>query len=260
MQKILYSIYTYVKYLLSAKPANGHRIHSPYIFRLATEVILEKKKTNHPEIENIRKKLYGSKQILRFSELGAGSKMKTLQVGILAKRSSVSSKYGRLLRRLAQFYQPSGILEIGTSFGLSTMYLATACPRTRLYTLEGNEEKCLIARENFDLLGLKNVEVMQGMFDDNLPVALNNIKSPLFVFYDGNHSYEPTIKYFEWCLTKSDTNSIFVFDDIHWSEEMKRAWGYIQCHPVVKVTIDLYYMGLVLFKKELQKQNFVIRF
>jgi hypothetical protein len=80
-----------------------------------------------------------------------------------------------------------------------------------------------------------------------------------FAFFDGNHRYEPTLRYFELCLAHRTDNSVFVFDDIHWSEEMERAWEAIKAHPDVTITVDLFYIGLVFFRKGRPKQHFWLR-
>ncbi|RYF62388.1 MAG: SAM-dependent methyltransferase, partial [Cytophagaceae bacterium] len=81
-----------------------------------------------------------------------------------------------------------------------------------------------------------------------------------FVFFDANHRYEPTVRYFEICLTNIHNDTVFVFDDIHWSDEMEQAWAYIKVHPSVSVTVDLFWVGLVFFRREQPKQDFILRF
>jgi predicted O-methyltransferase YrrM len=80
------------------------------------------------------------------------------------------------------------------------------------------------------------------------------------VFFDGNHKKEATLRYFDMCLSHIHNNSILLFDDIHWSKGMKEAWENIRQHPSVVVSIDLFSMGIVFFRKELSKQDFVLRF
>ena len=66
--------------------------------------------------------------------------------------------------------------------------------------------------------------------------------------------------YFEKCLQHIHPDTVFIFDDIHWSAGMEEAWSLIRRHPKVKVCIDLYLMGIVFFKEELSKENFTLRF
>jgi hypothetical protein len=52
-----------------------------------------------------------------------------------------------------------------------------------------------------------------------------------------------------------------VFDDIHWSEGMERAWEEIKRDPAVTLTIDIFFVGLVFFRKmQLIPQHFTIRY
>jgi predicted O-methyltransferase YrrM len=88
---------------------------------------------------------------------------------------------------------------------------------------------------------------------------LNSLPKLDLVFFDGNHQKVPTLDYFHHCLTKAHENSIFIFDDIHWSSEMDEAWQQIQGHEQVSLTIDLFQFGLVFFRKGIAKQHFTLR-
>jgi predicted O-methyltransferase YrrM len=81
------------------------------------------------------------------------------------------------------------------------------------------------------------------------------------LFVDGNHRKEATLEYFNIFLEKATPQSIFIFDDIHWSKEMEEAWKLIQQHNSVTLTIDLFFLGMVFFSKDFKvKQHFPIRF
>jgi hypothetical protein len=41
---------------------------------------------------------------------------------------------------------------------------------------------------------------------------------------------------------------------------MERAWAAIKAHPSVTVTIDLFYVGLVFFRKKQPRQDFWLRY
>ena len=117
-----------------------------------------------------------------------------------------------------------------------------------------------MARRNFEQLSISNVDVVVGNIDETLIAQIADLATIDFVFFDANHRYEPTVRYFETCLKKKHNDTVFVFDDIHWSNEMEQAWAYIGRHPSVRVTIDLFWVGLVFFRHEQLKQDFVLRF
>jgi predicted O-methyltransferase YrrM len=80
------------------------------------------------------------------------------------------------------------------------------------------------------------------------------------VFIDGHHLKDPTLDYFEQCLGKAHNDSVFILDDIHWSQGMEEAWEQVKHHPRVSVTIDLYTMGLVFLRSEQAREHFRLRY
>ncbi|MFI5163768.1 MAG: O-methyltransferase [Bacteroidia bacterium] len=250
----------YIKYLLSAKTPQG--IHSPFVFELVNEVINKKGSYYAFEkIENLRKKLLISLREIEVTDLGTGRSGKRT-ISEIAERSLKSEKYAQLLFRLVNHFKPNTILELGTSLGISTSYLASANPKAKVITIEGCPNIANEAKSNFKTLGLNNVELVVGSFDSVLPAVLRQLPTAdcqLF-FFDGNHREEPTLNYFSQCLEFADNNSIFIFDDIHWSDEMENAWEEIKSNSKITVTIDLFFLGLVFFRKEQTREHFVVRY
>lgn len=182
-------------------------------------------------------------------------------VASICRNTSKSKKLALLLHRMVRKYQPEAVLELGTSLGISTAYLATGNPSAKIITCEGSPSVAKIARQNFDELHLNNIEIREGNFDDIIPVLINTTNSIDFIFIDGNHREEPTLRYFESLLKISGPQTIMVFDDIHWSAGMERAWQTIKSDPRVRMTIDLFFVGIVLFRDEFKvKQDFTIRY
>ena len=144
--------------------------------------------------------------------------------------------------------------------------MAAANAQSKVWTFEGCPQTAQIAERNFANWAAQkgqkqsNIEIIVGNIDHTLPQQVA-VSSPIdFAFFDANHRYEPTVRYFETCLTNAHEDSVFVFDDIHWSEEMEQAWATIRRHPSVTVSIDLLWVGLVFFRKKQPKQHFVLRF
>ena len=79
------------------------------------------------------------------------------------------------------------------------------------------------------------------------------------IYFDGNHSKKATLEYFELLLPTLTNDAVWIFDDIHWSKDMEEAWEIIKNHSKVKVTIDTFQWGIVFFRKEQEKEHFVIR-
>ena len=255
----------YFKYYLTASNGKGHGMHSPFVFEFITRILNDK--INHPvyqKVEGLRKQLLQDSRLFVVEDFGVGGKfLKKYEKSInsIAKNVAKSKKYGQLLFRMVNYYQPSTIVELGTSLGITTSYLSLAKPNARLTTMEGAREIGLVAKQNFSKLQLTNIELVEGNFDETLAGVIRDLPSVDFAFVDGNHRQEPTERYFHQLLSKINNNSVLVFDDIHWSGEMEAAWRTIKEHKDVKCTIDLFFIGIVLFRNEFkEKQHFVIRF
>jgi len=255
----------YLHYYFSASNSKGHGMHSPFVFEFITKVLNDK--TKYPAyqlVEDLRKQLLKDQTILIIEDFGAGSTVdKTNQrsVASIAKNAAKPAKFGQLLHRMVKHYQPQTILELGTSLGITTSYLSLAKPDARLITTEGATSIAATARQNFKTLKLQNISIREGNFDQTLSSVISELSSIDFAFIDGNHRREPTEKYFNLLLPVTNNDSILIFDDIHWSKEMEQAWETIKQHSSVRCTIDLFFIGIVLFRQEFkEKQHFSIRF
>ena len=240
-------------------------MHSPFVFEFITKILNDK--TVYPEyekIEALRDQLLNDNRILEIEDFGAGSvvdKKSKRSISSIAKNAAKPKKFGQLLFRMVRYYQPATILELGTSLGITTSYLSLAKPDGRLLTMEGSKQIADAAKQNFKAIELKNIELIEGNFDHTLSSVVCGLSSIDFSFIDGNHRQEPTERYFKDLLTKTNNDSILVFDDIHWSSEMKSAWETIKKDATVACSIDLFFIGIVFFRKEFkEKQHFVIRF
>ncbi len=255
----------YFQYYISACNSKGHGVHSPFVFDFIKFVKNDKRHyTCYYEIEKLRKNLLADKTVIKVEDFGAGSaviKTNKRAVYKMAQSSLKPKRFAQLLFRIVQHYRPKTIVEFGTSFGITSAYLAFAHADAKLYTLEGAPAIARIARQNFRDLGLRNVEILEGDFSKTMPELFSRIHQVDLAFVDGNHRKAPTLEYFEALLEYATPYSILIFDDIHWSREMEEAWAEIKAHESVTLTIDLFFIGIVFLRKEFkQKQHFIVRF
>ena len=183
-----------------------------------------------------------------------------LSVARFVRRSSVSRKYGDLLYRIARWQAPQEILELGTGLGISTMYLGAGTPDAPLHSIEGSKVRALLAQQVIQRAGLKNVEVKQGEVENQLEEILPGLQSRYLAFMDANHHFEPTLRYLSSILEKEGEEAVIVMDDIYWSRGMYRAWKEAISWPEVRVSIDLYHLGILLLRKDLNKTHLKIKF
>ena len=258
--KLLRLLLKYARYLIIAK--SKYNLHSPFLFKLVTNVIL-KKGQDLKEIIKLRNQLSENNTTINIKDFGTGSNInnsKKRKIKDIAKNSAKNSKFGMLIYRVVSFFKPEIIIELGTSLGISTCYLAKGNKDAKIYTFEGCPETIKIAQENFLATKNLNIEVIEGNFDITLEKKLAEIPKVDLAFVDGNHNLKSTIKYFDLILKYTKDNSILIFDDIHWSDEMEEAWEIIKDSPKVKLSIDLFFIGLVFTNKKLSKENYIIRF
>lgn len=246
------------------KSGNEHSIHSPFIFELYNDVITDENPFYvYQDIESIRAKLLLTEMSIKIEDYGAGSTVNnstTRTVKDIAKNTLKAPKYGQLLFRLVNRFKPKTILELGTSLGISSLYMAAPSKDIKVVTVEGCPNTAKVAQVNFDKIGFKNIELVNNQFDIFLPEYLAKTKQLDFVFFDGNHQQEATLNYFHLCVEKVHQQTVFIFDDIHWSEGMTAAWEQIKKHAKVTTTIDLFFLGIVFFNSDLSKEDFVLKF
>jgi predicted O-methyltransferase YrrM len=260
----IFTLRRYLLYFILARHRRGHGIHSPFVFDLVSNVFRNKIEPDIVfSIEKIRKNLIANPGLINVKDLGAGSKkMRTSQrkVSDIARYSAVSKKYGVFLSNMSRAFGKPHILEFGTSLGISTMYLAASCPEATVITMEGCKETSDIASENFKEAGLTNIRLMNGSFEELLPGIVNESITPGLVFIDGNHIKEPVMRYFNQVADMSDNNTVVIIDDINSSSEMMEAWSEIKIHKDVTLSVDIFRMGIVFFRKGLNHFNYVIRY
>lgn len=254
-------IKSYIKFLWHSK--NEHGVHSPFVFDLVTKCFYDKKK--HPEysiVNKYRKSLLENPNTIEVTDFGAGSrvfKSNRRAISKIAKTAGISVKRAKLLFRIVNYLQPQNILEIGTSLGLATSALSLGNSNAKITTLEGCPETAKVAEKQLQQFGLTNINTIVSEFKNYLKNQQPSTNNYQLIYFDGNHSKKATLDYFELLLPTITNETVWIFDDIHWSAEMEEAWGIIKNHPKVTVTIDTFQWGIVFFRMEQEKEHFVIR-
>jgi predicted O-methyltransferase YrrM len=241
------------------------------VFDLVTKCFYDK--TKYPEYEvldDYRYNLLEEHQIIEVTDFGAGSrvfKSNKRKISAIAKNAGINRKRAKLLFRIVRYFQPTEILEIGTSLGLATHTLALASDfNSKITSVEGCTETLKYTNRNFlnyfSFDKLENIHFINSEFSAFLksykPETVTENCDWKLIYFDGNHSEKATLDYFDLLLPTITNTSVWIFDDIHWSAEMENAWEIIKKHPKVKVTIDTFQWGIVFFRAEQEKEHFVV--
>lgn len=258
---MFFSALEFINYLIRGKSI--YRLHSPFAFGLANTVLNDRLRYYaFAPIERRREMLLDNRSTIRIADFGAGSdgsNGKVTSLSAMTRKSAVPPLYGRMLFRLALHFKPATILEMGSCTGIGTLYLSTPGVQDKMISLEGDPQLAAAARESLAAFPLSHprAEIREGEFGTTLDKALADLGRIDLAYIDGNHRKAPTLDYFERIVARCHSESVLVFDDIHWSREMAEAWQAIKADQRVRVTIDLYRMGLVFFKEEVRvKQDF----
>lgn len=251
---------SYIKFLWKSKSEHG--VHSPFVFDLITKCFYDK--TKFPEYETLklyRNSLLANKNTIEVTDFGAGSrvfKSNTREIAAITKNAGISPKNAELLFRMVRYFQPENILEIGTSLGLATSTFSLGNTSSKITSLEGCPNTMQVAKSQCLNSKFQNIEFINTEFSSYLKNSQLSIISYQLIYFDGNHSKKATLDYFELLLPTIKNESVWIFDDIHWSADMEEAWEIIKNHPKVKVTIDTFQWGIVFFRAEQEKEHFII--
>jgi predicted O-methyltransferase YrrM len=255
---LTYRIKSYLHY--RKKALSKHGVHSPFVFDLVTKVFPDRGHDYSEHIaEDWRTECEVNQNSIDVRDFGTG-KSGPRKVYEIAEKSANTPAHGQILNRIIRHFKPKRMLELGTSLGITTLYEAHATQFEKFITLEGCPNTATLAKKGFEQNKL-NIDLRVGDFDSTLKDALNSLEKVDYVFFDGNHKEEPTLHYFTTCLPYIHNDTVFIFDDIHWSKEMDDAWEKIKLHPQVRLTIDIYNFGLVFFRSEQkEREHFVLKF
>ncbi len=218
-----------------------------------------RRKTAGGPLEKFVKDLAKSGETIPVYTLGAPARHgqgNSRTIGSLVRHGSTSSRSRRVLCHLIRYFDCARVFELGTSLGLTTLYLSED-PQVNVTTFEGNHDLAARAMRHFRQFSRKNIRLAEGNIDNTLPQELSRNDAPDLVYIDANHRYGPTLNYADQCI-RYNPEVILVIGDIHWSPEMTRAWNVLAGDPRCKVSVDLYEAGILLYGEGIPRGEYVM--
>lgn len=211
-------------------------------------------------IESLRTQLETDTSVVSITDYGAGSSHderteEQMLNGVVVEktmqqvcRASKPSFWAAILFEIVREFKPQSGLEMGTCLGISAAYQGSAMEMNgsgRLATMEGAPALAEVSAKHLSQLGLgERVAVITGRFGETLAPTMEQYAPIDYAFIDGHHDEAATIDYFEQLLPQLADESILIFDDISWTEGMRRAWEVIVKHPRVGLAVDLGAIGV----------------
>jgi predicted O-methyltransferase YrrM len=251
----------YVKYFrrlvrFYARAITIYDIHSPFVASFLQFVLLDRRMYYaFGVIEMLRGILLKNKYPMRVSDDGEGAKrdaVQVLEIRDIVRLRGVSPLVGRCLFRTVVYQKPESILELGTSLGISTLYLRMAARVSPFVTLAGGAEMAMEARNNLWRLGCSDVEVVTGHISEAMAEVLPRFSTLDLVYWGRGQPEESTYSCFRACLEKAGPESIFIFADIHRTDEMEETWARMRAHPGVRASLDVFRLGFLFFDDRLK--------
>ena len=244
------------------KSTNQHGVHSPFIFNLVTKGLYRKINAKKWEsFQNIKNQLLDTKSFKKVTNFDIDSnvfKANTLQTSKIEKIGAISNKKTRIIIKIIKYFKPKSILEIGTSLGVYTTALKAGNKTSNITTLENCKETSKVAKNIFENNHLEQIKIITGKFSKTISDVTKNSTFDCILFNE-NHTKKETLVHFNNCVSTIHNNSFFIFNDIYRDTEMESTWSEIKNNPKVTVTVDLFYYGIVFFRKEQAKEHFKIR-
>lgn len=264
---MLRRVLSYLWHFLSAWNTTGEGIHSPYLFELVRFVLRDRNAYYcFSDIERRREMLLSCRDVLDYVDYGSAGtpegKHIERRVCDIARGHLERAEVAQMLFRLVNFIgdhggRPLEILELGTSLGVTTAYLAAVDSRNRVVTLEGSEDVLRVAADVWKALNIENIESHQGNIDDTLYSCARGQLD--IVYVDANHTYEATLRYVQFLLPRMTEKGVIAVDDIHYSAEMEQAWEALKADDRVTTSMDLYHVGLLFVDPHYLKRHYKIR-
>lgn len=243
-------IFEYINYVLGAivkKPFSNKRIKD-----LDELINMSKIKSHSEEISIYLNSMLQDETKIEITDFGAGSKKNKgniRQVKEIARNATIKAKHGVLIQNLIQHFNYKNSIELGSSLGIGTTYLAQKLEK--VISIEGCSEIHSYAKKTINHFGFNNVVLLRGEFSSQLEKAVDLLDDIDIVYIDGNHQYQATLDYYNYFKTKMSKNGCLVFDDIYWSEGMVKAWREIK--KDASFTVDLFKIGIVFIDQEIEK-------
>ncbi len=253
-------IKTLLQFLWNSK--NQHAVHSPFIYRFITKCLYAKMPNNNlRQLKLAREPILKSEEFIQMTDRGEGSQRfetSKRKVKDVAKNAGMRLHQSQLMNKIINYFNIKNSLELGTSVGLGSLSMSVNKPQNVVDTVEVCPNTFKYARNHFLNLNLNNIKINNTDFQSFINKIPKN-KTYDLIYLDGHHQKDATLHYFSKLKKHIHHNSIIILDDIYWSKGMQEAWQSICKEEDVKVSIDLYFWGIIFFKPELSKQHFKIR-
>ncbi|MCX6237045.1 MAG: hypothetical protein NTY07_05705 [Bacteroidia bacterium] len=243
-------------YLKRARHRRGHGIHSPFLFHLITAVIEDRHRLPEYKIlkglkNNVLNLLDDFRKPL-LTEVYPQFKLSSSKSGKLYKKVELPIRYGKIVFRLIRYFKPSSIINYGPTFGVNLALMAMANNDSIVYQLINNSACEVLCKELLKDSAFSNIQFLP---ENSVPEV-----NPEFIMINFSDNPDMSRSVVQKYLRLHGDDDVLIIRGIHESQEMETIWLEMIASESVRVSLDLFEIGIALFRKELQKENFIHRF
>ena len=248
-----------INYFKRARHHGGHGIHSPFLFHLITAVIEDK--LRYPEYETFRilnlsvLHIRSNHPGIRFFKINHPRRLSLTKSDTIYDEVDLPMSFGKLVFRLIREFQPATLIHFGPSLGinLAIMAIARTNDQVPIYQIADDTEYKLFNDELLKGSGISNITFLP--VNSELPVY-----HPEFMVINYPDNPEKTENIMMQYRDNPGGNGVVIIRGIHQSLQMEVVWKKLIAHQSVRVSLDLFEIGIALFRKGLQKEDFIYRF
>lgn len=228
---------TYLHFI--SKATNQHGVHSPFVYDLAINCIY-----NHQRYEGYKSiKSYQQKIAPLFHETSR-------------KTPQFSAKKSKLLHRLACHFSPKIIIDHSYSTGQVAAALSSYKSVKTLYSSISSEKHTEDLKSLLRSTQQANIAFSPSAMDHFFSTTDTSFD---LAFLSSTDQAENSYKQYLKLLPSATEESILIIDNIYQSQATEKAWNAIKQHEQTRVTVDLFYVGVVFFRTAQVKQHFRLR-
>lgn len=235
------------------------KLDSPILYAFYNQVVKRNvDKALFSNIEERRKNYLSDERIIDLIDHGAGSAMqssKKRSIASIASTAVSSSSKCALLYKICQHFSYQNGLELGTSLGISALYMKMANKASQLTTIEGDP---IIGQLIKTSLEQESIRSITGTFDEVLPHL--NVESSLYdlVYIDGGHRSDLIQNVMKLLDNLTNRLTVLIIDDIYWSSDMTSAWRDLKASDDYNVAIDLWHFGILYYDERAKESIDVV--
>ncbi len=235
------------------KSTSVRRIHSPFVYRFYLEVLKDEKKVSLLYSIELQKKFLKEWRKKKSSLLLKDKRRYEKQDFVFQSGSE------RLFSRLIKFFEISSFFEVGTMFIPFAPLWIKEKPDFMTQEKEEDVDEMKLNEKGQEVFSLKKIFKIKKKYV--LESILDLPKGTNMIYIEEGSKEREMMSVFDRLQHQVDNDSVLIFGGIHHTLTMEKIWGRVQEAAMVTLTIDIFYYGIVFFKKEIkEKQHFKLRY